>query len=153
MKWFCLKVCFPVVLFLDFIYCKNFISIILFYHTFILFCFVLFCFCCVKLCCVLVLLCYVVLCYVVFLFRFWFGLVWFGSVVCVCLVQRNPDFLRRNGLVSIIGHSLGSVISYDILTNINPVQYTPFANESPDDDDEIIAVPFNIILFQKLKIT
>ncbi len=29
---------------------------------------------------------------------------------------RNPSFLERNGKVSIIAHSLGSVIAYDILT-------------------------------------
>ena len=29
---------------------------------------------------------------------------------------RNPDFAERNGKVSIVAHSLGSVIAYDILT-------------------------------------
>ena len=30
--------------------------------------------------------------------------------------SRNPSFLERNGKVSIVAHSLGSVIAYDILT-------------------------------------
>ena len=29
--------------------------------------------------------------------------------------SRNPSFLERNGKVSIVAHSLGSVITYDIL--------------------------------------
>ena len=30
--------------------------------------------------------------------------------------SRNPSFLERNGKISIVAHSLGSVIAYDILT-------------------------------------
>lgn len=30
--------------------------------------------------------------------------------------SRNPSFLEKNGKVSIVAHSLGSVIAYDILT-------------------------------------
>jgi hypothetical protein len=32
-------------------------------------------------------------------------------------VRRNPDFLRRRGIVSLYSHSLGGVISYEILLN------------------------------------
>lgn len=30
--------------------------------------------------------------------------------------SRNPSFVERNGKISIVAHSLGSVIAYDILT-------------------------------------
>ena len=34
-------------------------------------------------------------------------------------INRNPDFLTRGGKVSVISHSLGSVIFHDILINWN----------------------------------
>ncbi|XP_069116224.1 phospholipase DDHD1-like isoform X1 [Argopecten irradians] len=36
--------------------------------------------------------------------------------------KRNPYFLANGGKVSIIAHSLGSVITYDIITGWNPIQ-------------------------------
>ena len=38
------------------------------------------------------------------------------NAVYLKFVERNPSFLERNGRVSIIAHSLGSVIIHDVLT-------------------------------------
>jgi phospholipase DDHD1 len=35
-------------------------------------------------------------------------------------ITHNPQFLREGGKVSIIGHSLGSVIAYDIVNRYGP---------------------------------
>ncbi|KAI7816832.1 DDHD domain-containing protein [Gamsiella multidivaricata] len=42
-------------------------------------------------------------------------------------VHHNPDFLRRGGKVSILGHSLGSLLALDILNHqpFSPMQYQP----------------------------
>ncbi|KAF8927833.1 hypothetical protein BGZ58_010086 [Dissophora ornata] len=42
-------------------------------------------------------------------------------------IQHNPDFLRRGGKVSILGHSLGSLLTLDILNHqpFTPTQYQP----------------------------
>ncbi|KAI8138815.1 DDHD domain-containing protein [Fennellomyces sp. T-0311] len=39
-------------------------------------------------------------------------------------VSRHPDFLERNGQVSIIGHSLGALIAFDMLS-MEPAQLGP----------------------------
>lgn len=45
-------------------------------------------------------------------------------------LQHNPRFETSGGKVSLIAHSLGSVISYDILTCWSPVElYDQFVNE------------------------
>lgn len=36
--------------------------------------------------------------------------------------SRNPDFEEKGGKVSIVSHSLGCVITYDIMTGWNPVR-------------------------------
>lgn len=35
--------------------------------------------------------------------------------------SRNPEFEEKGGKVSIVSHSLGCVITYDIMTGWNPV--------------------------------
>jgi len=44
-------------------------------------------------------------------------------------VKRNPDFVTRGGKVSVIAHSLGAVITYDIVTG-----YTPDFSGGPDQN-------------------
>ncbi|CEI92235.1 hypothetical protein RMCBS344292_06502 [Rhizopus microsporus] len=44
-------------------------------------------------------------------------------------IERNPSFLKNKGQVSILGHSLGSLLAFDILS----VQPFP-ANQKPDTD-------------------
>lgn len=36
--------------------------------------------------------------------------------------SRNPEFTEKDGKVSIVSHSLGCVITYDIMTGWNPVR-------------------------------
>lgn len=36
---------------------------------------------------------------------------------------RNPEFEEKGGKVSIVSHSLGCVITYDIMTGWNPVRF------------------------------
>lgn len=48
-------------------------------------------------------------------------------------VRRNPDFLRRKGIVSLYSHSLGGVISYEILLN------QAGAVDLADDEEELRA--------------
>lgn len=46
--------------------------------------------------------------------------------------RRNPHFERLGGRVSIMAHSLGTVISYDIITNWNPLElYGMYADSNP----------------------
>ncbi|XP_074146668.1 phospholipase DDHD1 isoform X4 [Sminthopsis crassicaudata] len=51
--------------------------------------------------------------------------------------SRNPDFEEKGGKVSIVSHSLGCVITYDIMTGWNPVrlyeQLMQKENELPDE--------------------
>lgn len=45
-------------------------------------------------------------------------------------LQHNPRFESSGGKVSLIAHSLGSVIAYDILTNWSPLElYDEFVNQ------------------------
>lgn len=37
--------------------------------------------------------------------------------------SRNPEFEERGGKVSIVSHSLGCVITYDIMTGWDPVRF------------------------------
>lgn len=37
--------------------------------------------------------------------------------------SRNPDFEKKGGKVSIVSHSLGCVIAYDIITGWDPVRF------------------------------
>ncbi|XP_056401966.1 phospholipase DDHD1 [Hyla sarda] len=46
--------------------------------------------------------------------------------------SRNPEFEDRGGKVSIVSHSLGCVITYDIMTGWNPVH----VHEQPDEEEE-----------------
>ncbi|XP_069805469.1 phospholipase DDHD1 isoform X2 [Dendropsophus ebraccatus] len=46
--------------------------------------------------------------------------------------SRNPEFEDRGGKVSIVSHSLGCVITYDIMTGWNPVH----VHEQLDQDEE-----------------
>ncbi|XP_059213163.1 phospholipase DDHD1b [Centropristis striata] len=46
--------------------------------------------------------------------------------------SRNPDF-EKNGKVSIVSHSLGCVITYDIMTGWDPVRF--HHQEAPDPDE------------------
>jgi hypothetical protein len=42
-------------------------------------------------------------------------------------IHHNPDFIERGGKVSILGHSLGSLLALDILNHqpFSPTQYQP----------------------------
>ena len=55
-------------------------------------------------------------------------------------VERNPEFERNSGRVSILGHSLGSVIAFDMLTGMHINEFTSLSTEEPDDDDELCRV-------------
>lgn len=37
--------------------------------------------------------------------------------------SRNPEFEEKGGKVSVVSHSLGCVITYDIMTGWDPVQF------------------------------
>ncbi|XP_021379942.1 phospholipase DDHD1-like isoform X2 [Mizuhopecten yessoensis] len=51
--------------------------------------------------------------------------------------KRNPYFLANGGKVSIIAHSLGSVITYDIITGWNPIQmYDQFVTSVIDNEEQ-----------------
>ncbi|XP_062596955.1 phospholipase DDHD1-like [Saccostrea cucullata] len=50
---------------------------------------------------------------------------------------RNPYFQVNGGKVSIVAHSLGAVISYDIITGWNPIQlYDQFVNSVIEDEQK-----------------
>nr|XP_022308567.1 phospholipase DDHD1-like [Crassostrea virginica] len=50
---------------------------------------------------------------------------------------RNPYFQVNGGKVSIVAHSLGAVISYDIITGWNPIQlYDQFVNAVIEDEQQ-----------------
>ncbi|XP_070577524.1 phospholipase DDHD1-like isoform X2 [Ptychodera flava] len=57
--------------------------------------------------------------------------------------DRNPGFEANDGKVSVISHSLGSVITYDILTGWNPIhlydQYLSHEQANHPDLDEVDA--------------
>ncbi|KAH0620231.1 hypothetical protein JD844_020295 [Phrynosoma platyrhinos] len=50
--------------------------------------------------------------------------------------SRNPEFTERGGKVSIVSHSLGCVITYDIMTGWNPVRLYEQLLEKEYDDLE-----------------
>lgn len=45
--------------------------------------------------------------------------------------QKNPYFKKKHNKVSIVAHSLGTVICYDIITSNN--SYTQFTNSYGED--------------------
>jgi phospholipase DDHD1 len=51
--------------------------------------------------------------------------------------QKNPTFTRKNGKVSFVAHSLGTVIIYDILTSNN---YTQLLNTYGEDSTQVILI-------------
>ncbi|XP_063146610.1 phospholipase DDHD1 [Candoia aspera] len=50
--------------------------------------------------------------------------------------SRNPEFTEKGGKVSIVSHSLGCVITYDIMTGWNPVRLYEHLLEKEYDDLE-----------------
>uniref|UniRef100_A0A8C5WMG6 DDHD domain containing 1 n=1 Tax=Leptobrachium leishanense TaxID=445787 RepID=A0A8C5WMG6_9ANUR len=48
--------------------------------------------------------------------------------------SRNPEFEEKGGKVSIVSHSLGCVITYDIMTGWNPVRLYEQLEQHEDDD-------------------
>ncbi|XP_040921028.1 phospholipase DDHD1b [Toxotes jaculatrix] len=52
--------------------------------------------------------------------------------------SRNPDF-EKNGKVSIVSHSLGCVITYDIMTGWDPVRF--HHQEAPDPEETKVRWP------------
>lgn len=51
--------------------------------------------------------------------------------------SRNPDFEEKGGKVSIVSHSLGCVITYDIMTGWNPVRlYEQLLQKEKEFPDE-----------------
>ncbi|KAK9533845.1 hypothetical protein VZT92_008938 [Zoarces viviparus] len=48
--------------------------------------------------------------------------------------SRNPEFEERGGKVSIVSHSLGCVITYDIMTGWDPVRFCQQAHHAVEDE-------------------
>ena len=57
--------------------------------------------------------------------------------------HRNPDFLRRGGQVSIIGHSLGSALTADVLSR-QPTLVKPLGEMSTDEVKNATHFLFNV---------
>ena len=55
-------------------------------------------------------------------------------------VSRNPRFLKSGGRVSILGHSLGSVIAFDVLSSMHASAYTSLSAAEADDDPAVAHV-------------
>ncbi|KAL6477591.1 hypothetical protein MHYP_G00134260 [Metynnis hypsauchen] len=49
--------------------------------------------------------------------------------------SRNPEFEEKGGKVSIISHSLGCVIAYDIMTGWDPVRFCLQEQQEPDEEE------------------
>ncbi|KAI4905472.1 hypothetical protein NFI96_028102 [Prochilodus magdalenae] len=49
--------------------------------------------------------------------------------------SRNPEFEEKGGKVSIISHSLGCVIAYDIMTGWDPVRFCLQEQQGPDEEE------------------
>ncbi|XP_066523902.1 phospholipase DDHD1 isoform X2 [Hoplias malabaricus] len=49
--------------------------------------------------------------------------------------SRNPEFEEKGGKVSIISHSLGCVIAYDIMTGWDPVRFCLQEQHEPDEEE------------------
>jgi hypothetical protein len=62
-------------------------------------------------------------------------------------VKRNPDFITRGGKVSVIAHSLGAVITYDIVTG-----YTPDFSNVPEQQNvsKIVGMQLGFILWREV---
>ena len=52
-------------------------------------------------------------------------------------MERNPAFQHNGGRVSVLGHSLGSVISFDVLTGMHANEYTSMSPDDPSDTDQL----------------
>ncbi|XP_071972244.1 phospholipase DDHD1 isoform X3 [Engystomops pustulosus] len=53
--------------------------------------------------------------------------------------SRNPEFEDRGGKVSIVSHSLGCVITYDIMTGWNPVHVYEQMDQDEEPEDQWIS--------------
>ncbi|XP_064420791.1 phospholipase DDHD1b isoform X2 [Latimeria chalumnae] len=53
----------------------------------------------------------------------------------ILFCSRNPEFEEKGGKVSIVSHSLGCVITYDIMTGWNPIRL--YEQLMQEDDDEV----------------
>ncbi|KAI8140561.1 DDHD domain-containing protein [Fennellomyces sp. T-0311] len=51
-------------------------------------------------------------------------------------VQRNPEFLEKKGKVTVLGHSLGSLLAFDILSTQPQIDYTEAQILSLRDDEK-----------------
>ncbi|GAA6109270.1 phospholipase DDHD1 isoform X1 [Tachysurus ichikawai] len=49
--------------------------------------------------------------------------------------SRNPEFEQKGGKVSIVSHSLGCVIAYDIMTGWDPVRFRMQELQEPDEEE------------------
>jgi len=52
-------------------------------------------------------------------------------------VARNPAFVARGGRVSVVGHSLGSVIAFDLLCGATTAESASVATASVDDSPAV----------------
>lgn len=50
--------------------------------------------------------------------------------------SRNPEFEEKGGKVSIVSHSLGCVITYDIMTGWNPVRLYEQLEQHEEEETE-----------------
>lgn len=51
--------------------------------------------------------------------------------------SRNPEFEERGGKVSIVSHSLGCVITYDIMTGWDPVRFCLHEHQAVEEQLEL----------------
>lgn len=51
--------------------------------------------------------------------------------------SRNPEFEERGGKVSIVSHSLGCVITYDIMTGWDPVRFCLQEHQAVEEQLEL----------------
>lgn len=66
------------------------------------------------------------------------------------IASRNPDFISKGGQVSIVGFSLGSVISFDVLTRHSDSLYakTAFSAAKPDEGDSPEVAELKLKMFE-----
>lgn len=48
--------------------------------------------------------------------------------------SRNPEYEERGGKVSVVSHSLGCVITYDIMTGWDPVRFCQQEHHAVDEE-------------------
>ncbi|XP_069712942.1 phospholipase DDHD1 isoform X2 [Phaenicophaeus curvirostris] len=51
--------------------------------------------------------------------------------------SRNPEFEKKGGKVSIVSHSLGCVIAYDVMTGWNPVRFYEQLLQREEEEEEL----------------